>query len=287
MTTQRRRWLERMRNALAASLRSAGVAFSEAGKGASSTIHDARKELKRSASLARGFGHVLGAQAFSAVEASNVARRAFGRARDLDVLPLALQRVKCEPESRAILTRAIALERGAAVGELQPDGLNLSGKLTSAADTVQLWDLGAYDDDAFTHLLRQTYKVAKRRGAAAFATGDADDLHGLRRGVIDVHHQLEILSPAWPDLIDAQCQELRKLRQTLGDFNDLTMLGEFALAQSELPASAGEAFVEAVQRRRRPLERNARVQFERAFAEQSGAFARRLAVYIERPKNKG
>ncbi len=286
MKGHRTNWLERIREALASSLRLAAASFPEAGKGGSNTIHDARKELKRSASLARAFGHLMGADAYAAIEAANLARRAFGRARDLDVLPLALDRVKCTPETRAILTRSIALQRGAALGEDRPEGSVLSGKLNAAADVVGQWNLSAFDGSAVGLMLRQTYKTAKRRGASAFASGDADDLHQLRGGVIDVGHLLEVLQPAWPALVEAQCDELRKLRQTLGDFNDLTMLGEFALARHELDGAPAESFVEAVQRRRRPLERTARGQFARAFAERPGAFARRMEAYLESPQHK-
>ena len=140
------------------------------------------------------------------------------------------------------------------------------------------------DDSGLAAMLRHTFRAAKRRGAAAFSSGDADDLHELRTGLIDIGHQLEILRPAWPALLDAQSGELAKLRQTLGDFNDLTMLGEFALRLREFDVSAVEAFVDAVQKRRKPLERKARAQFERAFAERPGAFARRMAAYMADPQ---
>lgn len=284
MSARRPAWIERARVALVHSLRAAAASFS--GAQGARGVHDARKELKRSASLARGFGQVVGPEAFIALEASNAARRAFGPTRDLDVLPVALDRVKCDPETRAALTRAIALERGAALGETLQDASGLSAKLDAAAEAVAAWDLSSKDETAFAALLRHTYKMTKRRGAAAFSTGDGDDLHDLRTGVIDLSHQLEELKPAWPAVIEAQCEELHRLRQTLGDFNDLMMLGEFALQRRELDARAVEAFIDAVQRRRKPLERKARAQFERAFAERPGAFARRLGAYMEHPQGR-
>jgi CHAD domain-containing protein len=285
MSARRLSFVEQARRALVASLRAAAKAFPTAGGSGSHAVHDARKELKRSASLARGFSSIVGPEAYVAIEAANAARRHYGRTRDLDVLPLALERVKCEPEIRTVLTRAIAIERGAALGAT-PDASGVADKLGTAADAVAAWDIAALDDSALAAALRQTYKSAKRRGAAAFASQDADDLHELRRGVIDLGHQLEALRPAWPALIDAIGEELRRLRQTLGDFNDLTILGEFALSRRELSAEDAAAFVDAVERRRRPLARKARSLFERVFAERPSAFARRLSAYLAHPQGR-
>lgn len=286
MSARRAAFVERTRQALAVSLRTAATGFPEAGGSGSRGVHDARKELKRSASLARTFGQIVGPGAYVALEAANAARRAFGRTRNLDVMPVALERVKCTPDVRAALTRAIALEKGDALDEAAPDSAGMAARLEAAATAVSVWDLADVDDATLAAALRHTYKTAKRRGAAAFATGDADDLHELRRGVIDLSHQLDELRPAWPALIDAYCDELRKLRQTLGDFNDLTMLGEFGLSRRELSAGDAQAFVEAVERRRKPLARKAHAQFERSFAERPGAFARRFLTYMEHPHGR-
>jgi CHAD domain-containing protein len=287
MSVRRPAWIEKARAALVRSLGAAASGFSGAEAQGTRGVHDARRELKRSASLARGFGQVVGPAAFIALEAANSARRAFGRTRDLDVLPLALERVKCDPETRAALTRAIALERGAALSQPVQDASGLATKLEAAAEAVAAWDLSWAEETAFATLLRHTYQTTKRRGVSAFSSGDADDLHDLRTGVIDLGHQLEELRPAWPSVIDAQSEELRRLRQALGDFNDLTMLGEFALQRRVLDTEATETFIEAVQRRRKPLERRARAQFERVFAERPGAFARRVGAYMEHPQGWG
>ena len=81
--------------------------------------------------------------------------------------------------------------------------------------------------------------------------------------------------------------ELQKLRRSLGDHNDLTVLGEFALARRELSAeAAGSTLVALLLRRRKPLERRAAALFARLFAERPGAFARRIAAYLEHPQHK-
>ena len=287
MSGRRDLWTAAARDALVAALRAAARAFPKRGDDGALAVHGARKELKRAASLARWFLGVVGPSAHAARLAANGARRAIGRARDLDVLPLALAKVKCAPEIREALMQAMARERSESFGaEAEFVAPEIVDGLEAAAEGVATWDLTEASDAALLDALRGAYRAAKRRGRAAFATADADALHRLRQGVVDLGHQLLVLAPAWPAMIDAQGGELHKLRQTLGDYNDLTMLGEFALSRRELEPEAGKALVAAALRRRKPLERRARGQFERAFAERPGVFARRMATYLAHPQGK-
>jgi CHAD domain-containing protein len=287
MSGRRDPWTAAARDALVEALGAAALAFPKAGDDGALAVHGARKELKRAASLARWFLGVVGPSAYVARDAANVARRAIGRARDLDVLPQTLEKVKCGPEIREALLQAIASERGTSFGaESGVVGPEIVEGLKAAAQTVAAWDLSDASDEALLMALRTAYRAAKRRGRAAFATADADELHRLRQGVVDLGEQLRVLAPAWPAMLEAEIGELHKLRQSLGDYNDLTMLGEFALARRELTSEAANALVTAALHRRKPLERRARAQFERAFAERPGALARRLAAYLAHPQGK-
>jgi CHAD domain-containing protein len=272
-------------------LRAAAERYPPAGADAADRVHDARKELKRAASLARLFAPIVGAPAYRALDAVDAARRWIGRARDLDALQAALAGIKCGLETREILIGVIVAEREAARGEHAEIGARFGPDLLAAADALAEWRLEAGDGELL-HSLRQTYRSAKRRGRAAFSTGgraafstgDADDLHDLRSRVVDLAHQCALCEPAWPAMFVAHGEELQRLRQALGDHNDLTMLGEFALARHELPAPAAETLVELVLRKRKRLETRARVRFERAFAERPGAFARRISAYLAHPQ---
>jgi CHAD domain-containing protein len=282
-----RTWITHARAALVDSLRAAAERFPPDGEEGADRIHEARKELKRAASLARLFAPIVGAPAYATLDAVDAARRRFSRARDLDILPGALGRVKCAAETRDILLRAIGTERGKARRErAENDAERFGRNLAAAATAVAAWELDERDDEDLLRSLRATYRSAKRRGRLAFATGDADDLHDLRSRVVDLGHQCALLEPAWPAMFAAQGAELHRLRQVLGEHNDLTLLGEFALARHELPPAAGEALVALVLRRRKPLEKRAAGKYGRLFAERPGGFARRLAGYLEHPQNR-
>jgi len=280
-------WMAHARAALTHSLRAAAKRFPHPGEDEATAIHDLRKELKRAASLSRLFAPIVDAPAHAALDVINAARRQVGRARDLDILPGVLDSLKCPAATHDILMRAIAAERGEARGaHVASDVERLRAELDAGADSVAEWDLGSESVDLLLHSLRLTYRSAKRRGRRAWVSGDADDLHDLRCRVVDLSLQSALFESAWPAIVAAYGAELHRLRQTLGDHNDLTVLGEFALARRELPSEAGEQVVALVLRRRKPLERKAHAQFDRLFAERPGAFTRRIAAYLSHPQRK-
>ena len=287
MSAARRSWIAHGRLALAQSLAAAADHYPRPGEDGANRIHEARRALKRAASIARLFAPIVGSPAYGALDAVDAARRQVGRVRDLDILPGVLASLKCPTATRDILMRAIAVERGKARGEqAEVDFARAEAALRAAAADVSGWDLGTADIESLLQSLRLSYRAAKRSGRAAWASGDADDLHDLRSRVVDLAHQCELFEAAWPAMFSAFGAELQKLRRSLGDHNDLTVLGEFALTRRELPGEAAEALVALVLRRRKPLERRAAALFARLFAERPGAFARRIAAYLEHPQHK-
>ena len=287
MSRKRRTWTAHARERLAAAFRAAAQGFPRSGSEVADIVHDARKDLKRAASLTRLFAPIVGAPAYGALDIADAARKAIARARDLDVLPSALERLKCAPESREILMRAIAAEREKARNaHVEIDIKRITAELLTCADDIDGWDLGEEADEPLLNSLRQTFRSAKRRGRIAWATADADDLHALRARVVDLGQQITLFESAWSALISAQALELHRLRTSLGDHNDLTVLGEFTLSRRELSAAAVEAVVAEVLKRRKPLEHRAHEQYNRIFAERPGAFERRFAGYLAFPQKR-
>jgi CHAD domain-containing protein len=287
MSAGRRSWVAHGRLALAHSLETAAEGYPKPGDDGANRVHEARRALKRAASLARLLAPIVGSLAYDALDAVDAARRQVGRARDLDILPGVLADIKCAAATRDILMRAIAVERGKARGEhAEVDLARIEADLRTAATAVAGWSLDGGEVGPLLQSLRLSYRAAKRRGRVAWASGDADDLHDLRSRVVDLVHQCELFEPAWPAMFSAYGEELQRLRHSLGSHNDLTVLGEFALARRELSREAADELVALVLRRRKPLERRAAAQFGRLFAERPGAFERRMAAYLAHPQRK-
>jgi CHAD domain-containing protein len=287
MISVRLSWITHGRLALAQSLEEAAELYPRPGEDGANRVHESRRALKRAASIARLFAPIVGSPAYAALDAVDTARRQVGRARDLDILPGVLASLECDAATTDVLMRAIAVERGKERGEhAEVDFARAEARLREAAADVGEWDLRAGTIEALLQSLRLSYRAAKRSGRAAWVSGDADDLHELRSRVVDLGHQFELFEIAWPAMFLAFGEELQKLRRALGSHNDLTVLGEFALARRELPAESAETLVALALRRRKPQERRAAAQFERLFAERPGAFARRIAAYLANPQHR-
>ena len=105
--------------------------------------------------------------------------------------------------------------------------------------------------------------------------------------MVDLRYQLAALSPAWPAALNAQSEELNALRDTLGDFNDLHVLGDFR-DRARRPGARGAGGVSwrGSTAKQKKLRRRAETEFERLFAETPDAFAERLSAYLRRPMEK-
>ncbi len=287
MTASRRSWPLLCRAALVEAILAAADQFPHPGHDEAERIHDVRKTLKAAAGLSRLFTPLVGAPAYQALNVVNAARRRVGRARNLDILPGVLAHLNGPAKTQEILLRVIAEQREAerrAHREIDVGGL--AAELRALARSVEAWDVETAGAAPLLVAVRRTYRAARRLGQRALASREADDLHALRARVVDLSHQLAAFEPAWPAMFQAMERELHRLRTTLGDHNDLTVLAEFARGRPELPPGEAEGLIALNARRRRPLERRAGDRFSRLFAERPGAFERRIAAYLERPQRK-
>ncbi|MGD0764554.1 MAG: CHAD domain-containing protein [Roseiarcus sp.] len=287
MTASPRSWPLHCRAALVEAILAAADQFPHPGQDKANRIHDVRKTLKGAAGLARLFTPLVGAPASQVLGALEAARRSVGRARDLDILPGVLERLKGPARAQEILLAVIAEQREAERrAHRDIDVRGLAAQLRDLARSVETWDAETADVEPLLLAVRRTYRAARHLGHKALASRAAGDLHALRVRVVDLSYQLAAFEPAWPAMFQAMERELHRLRQALGDHNDLTVLAEFARGCAELPDGEAEALLALIARRSRPLERRVNERFSRLFSERSGAFERRIAAYLERPRRK-
>jgi CHAD domain-containing protein len=272
---------------LAASVRAAARQFPGRGQHASERVHDVRKTLKEARAIARLFLPSLGEPARVTIAALAATRRRVGRARDLDVIEQRLRRLAPPSEIAKPLSEAIERDRAAALGAHASFAATASRvQLNAIAKRVEAWDLGDVDEDDIVEAAARTYAQARRRARRAFRGDDPAALHALRSRVVDLRYQLAALSPAWPAALNAQAEELNALRDTLGAFNDFTVLAAFAAERGGLAPDALELLTAQLQGKQKKLRRRAKIEFDRLFAETPDAFAGRLAAYLKRPLEK-
>ena len=277
-------WPQYCRAALVRSVASAAAQFPGPGEEAPKRVHDVRKTLKEARAIARLFLHCVGEPARVTITTLAATRRQIGRARDLDVMAIRVQRLEPPPEVSEPLMAAIAREREAA--QRARRGLSATAprpRLNAIVRRVAGWDLSAVGTGEIVAAVARTYRQARKRGRLAFDGDDPVALHAFRARVVDLRYQLALLSCAWPEALNAQAEALNELREALGDFNDLHVLGTFAAEHGELPPQALEDLGARIESKQKRLRRRANVEFERLFAEKPNAFATRIAAYLGHP----
>jgi CHAD domain-containing protein len=280
-------WPQYCRAALVRAVRAAAEQFPGPGEETPKRVHNVRRVLKEARAIVRLFLHRIGEPARVTITALAATRRQVGRARDLDVMAVRLERLGPPAEVLEPLMAAIARERQAARRARR--GLSASApraRLNAIVKRVDGWDLSAVGTEEIVAAVARTYRQALRRGRLAFDSDDPAALHAFRARVVDLRYQLALLACAWPEAMNAQAEGLDELREALGDFNDLEVLGKFAAERGELKPQALEDLAARKALRQKKLARRARAEFARLFAETPSAFATRLAAYLARPVTK-
>ena len=277
-------WPQHCRAALVRSVGAAAAQFPGPGEEAPKRVHDVRKTLKEARAIARLFLDCVGEPARVTITTLVATRRLIGRARDLDVMGLRVQRLEPPLEVSEPLMAAIAREREAA--QRARRGLSATAprlRLNAIVRRVEGWTLSAVGTAEIVAAVARTFRQARKRGRLAFDGDDPVALHACRARVVDLRYQLSLISCAWPDALNAQAEALNDLREALGDFNDLHVLATFAAEHGELPPHTLEKLSVRIEAKQKKLKRRANVEFERLFAETPNAFATRLAAYLNYP----
>jgi CHAD domain-containing protein len=277
-------WPQFCRAALVRSVSAAAEQFPPPGEEAPKRVHNVRRTLKEARAIARLFLHCVGEPARVTIAALAATRRQIGRARDLDVMALRLERLAPPPEVAAPLKAAIVREREAA--QRARRGLSAAApraRLGAIKRRVEGWDLSGIGTEEIVAAIARTYRQARRRGRDGFESDDPAALHAFRSRVVDLRYQLALISCAWPEALNAQAEALDGLREALGDHHDLHVLAGFAAERGGLGPKGMEALADQVAARQKKLRRRGEKEFERLFAETPEAFAARLTAYLARP----
>ena len=137
-------WPQHCRAALVRAVGAAAAQFPGPGEEAPKRVHDVRKTLKEARAIARLFLDCVGEPARVTITTLAATRRQIGRARDLDVMAIRVQRLEPPPEVSEPLMAAIAREREAA--QRARRGLSATAprpRLNAIVRRVEGWDLSA------------------------------------------------------------------------------------------------------------------------------------------------
>jgi CHAD domain-containing protein len=268
-------------------LREARAAIEDPANSDAVAVHEFRRAMKRWRSLLRMLEPFLSDDDRGLrVEARDLARSLTG-ARDaqsaLDALDdLAKHELALSARSIATLRGRIeAMRQTAETVVLTADmRLRMANTLAHAEAAVERWTLHVLTFADVADRLTLGFRVARRALPGSWSDADAEDLHELRKRIVDHRYQMETVAPLWPRFGRMWVGEAQRLRERLGKHQDLTLLtGLIGPHQALAPWRARLA--PAIERRMKDHVAAARRTASRLFVEKPGAFRRRLNVIWE------
>jgi CHAD domain-containing protein len=150
--------------------------------------------------------------------------------------------------------------------------------LGRAREAAQKLDVSGGGWSVVDRGFRRTYARARKYFSRAHDSRSAERLHEFRTQLKRHYYQLELFSKVWPRLVRAECRELDRLGERLGEHHDLSLLVPELERKGLAPAAAAD-LPALIDRRRRDLESMVLSRAARLFAEAPRARSRRFAGY--------
>jgi CHAD domain-containing protein len=249
-------------------------------------VHDFRRAMKRWRSFLRMLDPFLEDGRQLRNEARDLAR-SLGGARDgqsaLDALDdLAKHGLTLSARSLATIRGRIeALRQSAEINVLTGDmRLRLTATLAQAESAVERWPLHTLTFADVAERLALGFRDARRALPRNWSEAEPEDLHELRKRIVNHRYQMETVAPVWPRFGRMWVGEAQRLRDRLGRHHDLTLLT--ALMQPHQPLAPWRSrLAPALAQRMLDHVAAARRIASRLFVEKPGAFRRRLEVIWE------
>jgi len=249
------------------------------------SVHDARRSLKRARSLLTLLAPALGrGVARGIVAAARDVGRALSRARDAAIVLSAAERAwtrssdAAPPALVALLERERAAQR-ALLQELVPPRVAALRRLRR--DLARL-RLPAGDTADLRKGLRRLHRRAAAAATAALATPDDATLHEARRRLKALADVVDYLSPAWPSVMDAWSGACRDATDVLGLDHDQVVLRSRAQAlRGPLADDVADATIARSWEESTALRAAALPHLNRLAAEPSVAFVDRHLAYVQ------
>jgi CHAD domain-containing protein len=251
------------------------------------TVHSIRKRFKRVRALLRIVRSGIDESLFAVENASfRDAGATLSQVRDATVLVQTLDTLKDMSDAEAFaLARKRLLARRRAVKKRMLEGGNglqaVAEVIEAARVRAQSWPLEGTEWAVLQSGIHTAYRKARQSYKFVRQNHHSEMFHEWRKRVKDLWHQMELLEPLWPKVLKPLADEFHALADTLGQQHDLAVLKEVLEAEALARAQPPSRVIEAVELRNVELEREAKRQGARLFAEKPKAFIRRVGKYFE------
>jgi len=268
-------------------LAEAAAALADMDGGKALAVHDYRKAMKRWRAFLRLIEPFLPPDDRQLrIKARDLARQLTG-ARDLQAVLDALadlEKSELDLSKTPLATIRDRVEQAKLAAETTTLTDELRGELHEALATsaraVEAWALHHISFRDVAGALARNYGRARRAVPAEWAQATAEELHELRKRVVEHRYQMDLVEPLWPRLGKLWVAEAQRLRERLGSHQDLVLLGRLT-APHQLLARWRSRIGTLIDQRKAAHVAAAQRFAERLFAERPKAFRRRIEALWE------
>lgn len=269
-----------------------------------SAVHEARKSTKRIRAVLRLIRYEIGEQVF--VYEDNWMRetaRVLAPSRDaisivemMDVLEniyghllvegaLSETRDRLDWNRRWVVTRT--MEDPETVVRLVENLERAHGRYSNwpvDPSARSVYGVGIRDEfAAISPGFHKTYLSGRQRMVSAYSHRTPEGFHKWRKSVKYLCHQMELMTPLWPEVVVGMAITLKRVGELLGQDHDLTLLLDSLESDTRIcPDPVQRSLIRALANQRRSdLQTAARILGRRVFAEEPDSITKRLDVYWE------
>lgn len=126
------------------------------------------------------------------------------------------------------------------------------------------------------------YRRGYRGLQKAQAFPETEAMHDWRKRVKYLWHQFQLIEPAWPQLLQAYQEVLKKLADALGDYHDLALLqAQLSILKKELPKDFSKQLHKIAQKEMDKQHQQALYLGKLVYSERPRAFRRRMAAIMD------
>src|SRR5262249_11309118 len=116
---------------------------------------------------------------------------------------------------------------------------HVTSELADFSEAISQWRLGNVEFSDIARGLSATYRQGYQMIPDEWPKATADELHELRKRVVEHRYQMELVEPLWPRLGRVWVSESQRLRDRLGNHHDLAVLAR--LVETHEPLAAWRA----------------------------------------------
>jgi CHAD domain-containing protein len=212
----------------------ARLAIEKSGSSSTAAVHEFRRQMKCWRALLRLLEPFVGEDAHQLRVTARDLARDLGAARDPQSAREAFDDLT--EHGLPLSDRAIKSVRRC-IDDLRTKGENhaLSPKmrrridetLTEASDALDRWPLHVLTFPDLAKQLTASYRAARRAVPKRWFKDDPEALHELRKLVVIHRYQMQIVEPLWQRFTKMWLGEAQRLRERLGQYQDLEVLQQF------------------------------------------------------------